>query len=131
MLKLEIRLNAEQISEGGKYTPEVLQGTLIRAFQKEQMDYSEKPDGTLLFVGRGCTNDYACFGKLIMALRNQSWFMEYVERWIWYNSDDGEDENDFVVEDVLQQRAVRVINESKIEIQFPFCIVMTQGGSRS
>lgn len=26
---------------------------------------------------------------------------EYVERWIWYNSDDGEDENDFVVEDVL------------------------------
>ena len=73
MLKLEIRLNAEQISEGGKHTPEVLYGMLIRAFQKEQIDYSEKPDETVL----------------------------YVERWIWYNSDDGEDENDFVVEDVL------------------------------
>lgn len=36
MLKLEIRLNAEQISEGGKHTPEVLYGMLIRAFQKEQ-----------------------------------------------------------------------------------------------
>lgn len=101
MLKLEIRLNAEQISEGGKHTPEVLYGMLIRAFQKDQIDYSEKPDETVLFVGRGCTKDYACFGKLITALRNQSWFMEYVERWIWYNSDDGEDENDFVVEDVL------------------------------
>ena len=59
-----------------KHTLEVLYGTLIRAFQKEQMDYSEKPDGTLFFVGRGCTKDYACFGKLITALRNQSWFME-------------------------------------------------------
>lgn len=74
MLKLEIRLNAEQISEGGKHTPEVLYGMLIRAFQKEQIDYSEKPDETVLFVGRGCTKDYACFGKLITALRNQSWF---------------------------------------------------------
>lgn len=36
MLKLEIRLNAEQISEGGKHTPEVLYGTLIRAFQKNR-----------------------------------------------------------------------------------------------
>lgn len=36
MLKLEIRLNAEQISEGGKHTPEVLYGMLIRAFQKNR-----------------------------------------------------------------------------------------------
>lgn len=49
MLKLEIRLNAEQISEGGKHTPEVLYGMLIRAFQKEQIDYSEKPDETVHF----------------------------------------------------------------------------------
>ncbi|MCB7067753.1 hypothetical protein LI031_28280 [Enterocloster citroniae] len=83
MLKLEIRLNVEQISEGGKYTPGVLYGTLIRAFQKEQMNYSEKLDGTLLLIGRGCTKDYAGFGKLITALRNWSWFMEYVERWIF------------------------------------------------
>lgn len=81
MLKLEIRLNAEKISASGKYTSEVLYGMLIRAFQKGQMDYSEKSDETLLFVGRGCSKDYAWFGKLITALRNQSWFMEYVERW--------------------------------------------------
>lgn len=27
--------------------------------------------------------------------------MEYVERWVWHKSDDGEDKNDFAVEDVL------------------------------
>lgn len=36
MLKLEIRLNAEKISAGGKYTPEVLYGMLIRVFQKNR-----------------------------------------------------------------------------------------------
>lgn len=65
------------------------------------MDYYENPGEILLFVGRGYTKDYACFGKLITALKNLSWFMEYVGRWIWYNSDNGEDENDFAVEDIL------------------------------
>lgn len=111
MLKMEIRLNAEKISASGKYTPEVLDRTLIQAFQKEQIDYCEKPDGTLFFAGRGYVKDYACFGKLITALKNQLWFMEYVERWIWYNSDDGEDENDFAAEDVLMHYTNRASAE--------------------
>ena len=39
---------------------------------------------------------------MITTLKNQQWFMEYVVRWIWYNSDDGENENDFAIEDVLK-----------------------------
>ena len=27
--------------------------------------------------------------------------MDYVTKWLWYNSDDGENEEDFSVEDVL------------------------------
>ena len=38
---------------------------------------------------------------LITALKREMWFMNYVEKWIWYNSDDGESEDDFAVEDVL------------------------------
>ena len=46
-------------------------------------------------------NENGCFGMLITALKREMWFMNYVEKWIWYNSDDGESEDDFVVEDVL------------------------------
>ena len=108
MLKLEIRLDTGKISADGKYAPESLNRTLIQAFQKEQLDCAKEPDGTLLFVGRGRAKDYACFGKLITALKTQARSMEYVERWILYNSDDGEDENDFAIEDVLLHYTNRV-----------------------
>ena len=82
MLKLEIRLNENKIRTEGKYT-------------------TKESDGTLVFVGRGRAKDYGCFGMLITALKREMWFMNYVEKWIWYNSDDGESEDDFAVEDVL------------------------------
>ena len=90
MLKLEIRLDEKKICAEGKYAPDSLYQTLIRAFDREQLDHTEQQNGTLVFTGRGRT-----------ALKKQAWFMDYVERWVWYNSDDGEDENDFAVEDVL------------------------------
>lgn len=102
MLKLEIKLDEDKIREQGKYTPDSLYQTLIQAFAKQQIDHTTALDGTLSFVGRGHARDYGCFGKLITTLKQQMWFMEYVTKWIWYNSDDGEDENDFAIEDVLK-----------------------------
>ena len=45
--------------------------------------------------------DYAVFGMLIYSLHNKNWFIPYVEKWLWYNSDDNEDVNDFNIEDLL------------------------------
>ena len=108
MLKLEIKLDEEKICSDGKYALGSLRQTLVNLFAKYQIDYVTEPDGTLFFIGRGLAKDYGCFGKLITTLKNQPWFMEYVIRWIWYNSDDGEDENDFSIEDVLRHYTSRV-----------------------
>lgn len=107
MLKLEIKLDEEKIREAGKYAPDSLRQTLIQAFAKQQLDSAVEPDGTLFFVGRGQAGDYGCFGKMITTLKNQQWFMEYVVRWIWYNSVDGENEDDFAIEDVSSWRICR------------------------
>lgn len=69
MLKLEIRLDEKKIRETGKYAPESLRQTLIRSFEKQQLDSVVEPDGTLFFVGRGHARDYGCFGKMITAFR--------------------------------------------------------------
>ncbi len=45
---------------------------------------------------------------VITSLKEKSWFMDYVIKWIWYNSDDGENENDFAVEDVLYHYTKRM-----------------------
>ena len=102
MLKLEIKLDEEKIREEGRYTPDDLYHILIQAFAKQKIRSVLEPDGSISFVGGGHPRDYGCFGKLITSLKTQSWFMEYVIKWIWYNSDDGEDENDFAIEDVLK-----------------------------
>lgn len=107
MLKLEIKLDEEKIRSEGKYVPDSLYKTLVNLFSNYQLDCSTEPDGTLFFVGRGQARDYGSFGKLITTLKNQPWFMEYVIKWLWYNSDDSEDENDFTVEDVLEHYTSR------------------------
>lgn len=108
MLKLEIKLDEEKIREAGKYNPDSLRQMLVQAFASQRLDYFMEPDGTLFFVGGGNARDYGCFGKMITTLKNQQWFMEYVIRWIWYNSDDGENENDFAIEDVLKHYSGRI-----------------------
>ena len=58
-------------------------------------------DGTIAYLGNGNPADYGTFGMLITGLKDKPWFMNYLDKWLWHNSDDGTDENDFSVEDIL------------------------------
>ena len=102
MLKLDIRLDEDKISEKGLYNSDELYDVLKQAFSKHDIRYIKTEDGTYSFYGNGKANDYAFFGRMITSLQHQPWFMEYVDKWIWYNSDDGKTEDDYAVEDVLK-----------------------------
>lgn len=54
-----------------------------------------------LLLQDGWARDYGTFGRIITTLKDKEWFMAYLVKWLWYNSDDGENETDFTVEDVL------------------------------
>lgn len=101
ILKLEIKLNDTLIRSEGKYNPSSIQDTLDKAFGKYQFRKEVLPDGTFTYYGNGRPQDYATFGRLITTLKDKTWFLPYLEKWLWYNSDDGIDENDYTVEDVL------------------------------
>lgn len=73
-----------------------------------QLRKEYEPDGTIVFYGSGNSRDYGAFGCIITSLKEKSWFMDYVIKWIWYNSDDGENEKDFAIEDVLYHYTKRV-----------------------
>ena len=101
MLKLEIKMDEEKIIADQKYRVESIYQVLKSVFSRYGLKRTEKPDGTMSFVGSGNPKDYGAFGAIITSLKEKDWFIDYVEKWIWYNSDDGENENDFSVEDVL------------------------------
>ena len=65
------------------------------------IDKTNLPDGTICYSGKGKKYDYGNFGHLIITLKTKEWFLPYLEKCLWYNSDDGVDEKDFTIEDVL------------------------------
>lgn len=101
MLKLEIKMDEAKIDAVGKYTPESIYEALDEGFAYFGLVKSTYEDGTICYSGTGDRGDFGAFGSMITGLCRESWFMDYVTKWLWYNSDDGRDEDDFSIEDVL------------------------------
>lgn len=101
MLKLEIKMDENKIIADQKYQVESIYQALEQSFSRYRLNQTKEPDGTLCFTGNGKPEDYGAFGCIITSLKEKVWFMAYVTKWIWYNSDDGENAEDFAVEDVL------------------------------
>lgn len=101
MLKLEIKLDDKQIIADGKYTCEKVYDAIDKAFSTFQFRKEIYEDGTICYYGNGKPRDFGGFGRLITSLKDREWFMEYLIKWIWYNSDNGRNEEDYAVNDVL------------------------------
>ncbi len=108
MLKLEIKLDDSKIRADQKYKVESIYQSLEQTFAKYKLRMVQESDGTLFFCGNGNPRDYGAFGCIITSLKEKAWFMDYVTKWIWYNSDDGENEEDYAVEDVLYHYTKRM-----------------------
>lgn len=102
MLQLEMKLDNEMIVRENQYTPAYIYETLDASFAKYGFQKTVYDDGTICYRGNGKPSDYGAFGLLITTLKDKPWFLPYATKWLWYNSDDGEDENDYAVEDALQ-----------------------------
>ena len=92
---------------GEKYAPQAIQASVDNAFGNYGFRKETQSDSTVCYYGSGAAKDYGIFSRLITTLKDKDWFMSYVSKWLWYSSDDGEDENDFAVEDVLLHYAGR------------------------
>ena len=101
MLKLEMKLNNDQILHESKYQLEDILRTVDNVFSKYRFRKEILPDGTICYYGNGLSKDYGTFGRLITNLKEKEWFLPYLDKWLWYNSDDSDNENEFVIEDIL------------------------------
>ncbi|MCD8045354.1 MAG: hypothetical protein LUE90_01630 [Clostridiales bacterium] len=95
MLKLEIKLDEKKIEAECKYTAENIYRALEQVFSYYKLIEEQTSDGTMWFYGSGDPRDYGSFGRIITSLREKPWFMDYVTKWVWYNSDDSESEDEF------------------------------------
>ena len=94
MLKLEIRIADSYIDA------KLIESRLDKGFLKYGLSKEKYIDGTICYKSMNSAKDYAVFGKLIYSLHDKEWFIPYVEKWLWYNGDYGDNGN-VNVEDLL------------------------------
>jgi hypothetical protein len=80
----------------GRYNQEKLNAAL-EEFLVSKLGLRKGEDG--FYYGRGTRSDYAHFGAAMTTLGKKSWFMDNVDTWLYFNSDDRDDPEDFEVED--------------------------------
>lgn len=101
MLKQEIRFDEEKIKEKGLHKLDRIMEILDKAFLQYGFRKEVYDDGTICYLGNNHKDDFAHFGGLIMTLEEKEWFMPYLDKWLWYNSNGQLDENCYRVEDIL------------------------------
>lgn len=101
MIKMEIKFDEEKVTSAGSLNFNEIKERLDKIFLRFPFDKIVCADGTISYKGRGSRHDFALFGKNILLLKRQDWFMNNINKWLWFNSSNGNSEDDFSVEDIL------------------------------
>lgn len=91
---MKIILDEEKIAREGKYDIEKINEYLDIQYKK--LNIHKDSEGFL--VG----GNFTTYASIATGFSKKDWFRENVKVWEWYDSDDGTDENDFAVEDLME-----------------------------
>ena len=80
MLKQVVALNEGKILFYGIYNPEQIYGELDNVFRHYGMEKHDKG----LYAG----GQWEYHGAAVLYLKKQSWFMTYVEKWLWFGREE-------------------------------------------
>ena len=101
MIKMIIQMDKDIIHNSSLYSDEKITNTLDHIFSETGMEKKETDNGTE-YCGRGVPSDFARFGKIMLGLKKQSWFMDNVTVWLLCNSDDSDNPEEFDEENLLE-----------------------------
>lgn len=87
MIKMLIEMDNNKISNTEYDVAEV--DKMINDIVRQAGIIKKDKDGFL--IGNGQNNDFANFGKIILNLKSKMWFLNCVNKWIWYVGDEVDD----------------------------------------
>jgi len=107
MLKMQVILDREKIRRESIYDANKIDRA-IDSVLLTRYGFTKGVDG--FYFESGKKDDYTDFWSAILLLKDENWFLDNLEKWLWFNSDDSDDPEDFAIEDL---RAHYVIKEKK------------------
>ena len=100
MIKMLIKMDENRIKESEKYSLDKVYSALDRIFRDKGM-VKVSTDNGIEYCGNDRPIDFAYFGKIMIGLKKQDWFMDNVSEWLFCSNDDTDDANVFNQEDLL------------------------------
>ena len=99
MLQMQVVLDIEKINQDKVYNAEKIQQAIDSVLLSEYKLVKTAGD---IYLGSGSEDDYASFWNAILTLKDEEWFLNNVKTWLWFNSDDSDDPEDFAIEDLRE-----------------------------
>ena len=88
MMKMKVQLNEKKIEKSGEYTIDQLNNMVLEVAKRKGIT---KKNDKGLFIGNGDDKDFSNFGRIVLYLIEQEWFLPYVKTWILYVGDEVDD----------------------------------------
>jgi hypothetical protein len=95
MIKMQIVMDVDKITRESVYDTLSIQNSLD-SFMVGKLGFAKGSGG--FYLGNGEDTDFSNFGIAYSKLRRQSWFLDNVKTWLYFNSAHL-DPNEYVVED--------------------------------
>ena len=96
MIKMQVIMDEEKILRDKKYDLTKIYETLDRFFI-DNLGLIKGEDG--FYLGSGAKTDFGNFGRAMWTFGKKAWFLDNVAVWLYFNSDDSDNPDDFVIED--------------------------------
>lgn len=100
MIKMLIKMNDDKLSIEENLSARAYTA-LDRIFTTKGMERLDTDEG-IEYIGHEKSTDFAQFAKIMIGLKNQKWFMDNVDKWLYLCSDDSDSPDDYNVEDLLE-----------------------------
>ncbi len=97
MEKIQVVLDREKILEEERYSFDKMQAAVDAVLVD---GYGLVKEGDGFYYGQNAADDYSRFWLAILKLKDQPWFLDNVKSFLWFNSDDSDDPEDFSIEDL-------------------------------
>ena len=81
MMKMKIKIDKEKVNLYSEYNVDQMYN-MIEDITKSANITKKDKDG--FYLGNDNEEDFANFGKIIIALNDSDWFIPFIDEWLWY-----------------------------------------------
>lgn len=88
MMKMEVQMDEKKIKKSGAYSVEQI-NTMVNEVARKKGITKRNEKG--VYIGNDDDKDFSNFGRIVLYLVDQEWFLPFVKTWVLYADEETDD----------------------------------------